>query len=423
MMASSKQTTPAREARAHKSGFLTFSASVLNVKKIVMWLDRTPLLRAAAGAGCVAVGVACGSPDGAERRDAPDASVSVMPSATVSAMPLLYARLTNVLCDPAMGCATEAPLTLDMFDPPEPALPPAPAPAPADAEQALTPLTTKKPLVSIPVAGFEDAIVAIPSGATGPAPVVIAMHGHFDRPEQFCAAWATIFQNKAFILCPRGVLAPGSPWGDKRFSFLDQRSAERELDAALAALRNAPFAGYVDAVKPVYAGFSLGAFVGLPIARRRGGEFSSMIFVEGNLDHMSGSMIDEFVGAGGRQLMLVCADGKEAHNACSIQANRIVKRLEGMGGAGMVIDAGRAGHSYEGQVAKALASTVPTFVQGDPRFASLLVDAAPSAVVNASMPLLPAPPITAPATPASTVANAGAGAPPPGRLVWGGVFL
>ncbi|MFO0616407.1 MAG: hypothetical protein U0414_27695 [Polyangiaceae bacterium] len=363
-----------------------------------MSLGRSSLRRAVLGAGWVAAGLACTSPARPERE------LAIAPvSAAPSAEPPLYARLSDPLCDPALGCTPTAPLTLDLLSEertrwptrasvapppsaPSPEAPPRSAAAIAAAERSLSPLTTKKPIVALPVAGFEDAVVAIPSGATGPAPVVIAMHGHFDRPEQFCATWANIFQNKAFILCPRGMLAPGSPWGDKRFTFLESFSAERELDAALRALRTASFSAYVDAQKPVYVGFSLGAFVGLPLARRRANEFSSMIFVEGNLDHMSASMIEDFVGTGGRQMMLVCADGKEARHACSNQANRIVRRLEGMGGEGVVIDAGRAGHSYEGKVAKALALAIPGFVQGDPRFATLLTDASPSSVVAASAP-------------------------------------
>lgn len=305
-----------------------------------------------------------------------------------------YARLTDELCDPTGGCSAAAPPVLldviakERFAPHlvTDASPPPPVAKPvAVAKPALPPLDGK-PFVALPVMGFEDAVVALPTGATGPAPVVVAVHGHFDKPEPFCAAWAKIFQNKAFVLCPRGMLAPGSPWGDKRFSFVEAHSTELEIDASLAALRAAPYAAYVDAHKPVYAGFSLGAFMGVPIARHRGQDFSSMILVAGNLDLMTRSMLEDFVGTGGERMMLVCAEGKEALHACSNQANRIVQRLEGFGGDGVVIDAGRAGHSYEGKVAKALAVAIPEFLGDDPRFASLLpADTAPPAVIAASV--------------------------------------
>lgn len=354
-----------------------------------MRLHRTSILRAL-GAGCAAVAAAALAVGCAERAE-PVTAPRAAEIAEVAIEAPAFARLTDALCDPTGGCA-EGPKVahLDMFAAERAGsfTPPAPVARVAVTAKApppaLAPLESKA-LVSMQVPGFEDAVVAIPSGVTGPAPVVIAMHGHFDKPEPFCAAWAKIFQNRAFIVCPRGMFAPGSPWGDKRFTFVEANSAERELDAALAALHSASFAPYVDAHKPVYVGFSLGAFMGVPLARRRGNDFSSMIFVEGNLDHMSRSMIEDYVGTGGHRMMLVCAEGKEALKTCSNHANRIVRRLEGMGGEGTVVDAGRAGHSYEGKVAKALATAMPAFLEDDPRFASLVaVDVAPPAVVNAS---------------------------------------
>lgn len=398
-MALSRQNGHAREACEEKSGFLTFSEAVLNVKKMVMSLDRASRLRALGRCVRTALSRTVGSVALASAVVGcaePPALVEPSVATSIDDAPLTpaYARLSDALCrsaddlgDESEGCANgPRPLHLDMFarEPlrPAPHVDTAPPTAAAVPAPALAPLESK-PLVAMQVPGFEDAVVAIPAGVTARAPVVVAMHGHFDKPEQFCAAWAQIFQNRAFIVCPRGMFAPGSPWGDKRFTFVEANSAERELDAALAALHAAPFAAYVDAHKPVYVGFSLGAFMGVPLARRRGNDFSSMIFVEGNLDHMSRSMIEDYVGTGGHRMMLVCAEGKEALKTCSNHANRIVERLEGMGGEGTVVDAGRAGHSYEGQVAKAVSLAMPAFLEDDPRFASLLPTAAP-AVVPAS---------------------------------------
>src|SRR5262249_55394568 len=129
-------------------------------------------------------------------------------------------------------------------------------------------LEAAAPFVSLAVEGFGDAVVSVPIGADGKRPIVIATHGNYDRPEWQCEVWRELVQARAFVLCPRGVARADSPSHDEvRFTYANNRALEREVTAALAALR-ARFAEFADDGAVVWTGFSLGAIMGVPIASR-----------------------------------------------------------------------------------------------------------------------------------------------------------
>src|SRR5690606_13009554 len=126
-----------------------------------------------------------------------------------------------------------------------------------DAGSEQPPLVSAHAVVSLPVAGFGDAVVSLPLGARAPRPVVLAVHGNYDRPDFQCMTWRAIVQDRGFVLCPRGVARRDSPGPDDvRFTFEGKLAAE--LDGAVAALRER-YGAWVDSGPMLYLGFSLGA--------------------------------------------------------------------------------------------------------------------------------------------------------------------
>src|SRR5690606_35988873 len=104
--------------------------------------------------------------------------------------------------------------------------PPPPRPEPLTGS-AIVPLT---------VVGFGTASDSVPLGARERRPVVIALHGNYDRPEWQCQVWREITGGTTWVLCPRGVPRGDAPRGADRWTYAGADKLEAELDAALVAL-------------------------------------------------------------------------------------------------------------------------------------------------------------------------------------------
>jgi pimeloyl-ACP methyl ester carboxylesterase len=218
--------------------------------------------------------------------------------------------------------------------------------------------------VPLPVAGFEDAVLVVPVGASDKRPLVVATHGNFDRPEWQCKVWSRILEGRAFVLCPRGVLRTDSPApDDPRFTYRHNTDLEREVDAAIAALRASPYAPFVAEGPVTWAGFSLGAIMGVAIAQRRPQDFSTLLLVEGGVDRFRNDAVRAFAKGGGKRVMFVCAQ-----RGCSGAARARATALEKAGVEVSVVDAGNIGHAYTGPVAVAIAEKLSAFLATDARF-------------------------------------------------------
>lgn len=219
--------------------------------------------------------------------------------------------------------------------------------------------------VPLPVAGFADAVLAVPVGASDKRPLVVATHGNFDRPEWQCEVWSQILGGRAFVLCPRGVRRSDSPApDDPRFTYKHNADLEREVDAAIEALQKSPYAPLVADGSATWAGFSLGAIMGVSIAERRPQDFSTLVLVEGGVDRFRDDTVRAFAKGGGKRVMFVCAQ-----RGCKGTASARAKALEKAGVEATVVDAGNIGHAYSGPVAVAIAKELPTFLSTDARFA------------------------------------------------------
>src|SRR5690606_15835456 len=105
-----------------------------------------------------------------------------------------------------------------------------------------------------------DAIVSLPLGATEKRPVVVALHGNYDRPEWQCEIWRGITGGFAFVLCPRGIPRAGAPKSEDRWEYAGVDKTEKELVAGLEALAKR-YPSWVDEGPVLFTGFSLGAIL------------------------------------------------------------------------------------------------------------------------------------------------------------------
>lgn len=246
------------------------------------------------------------------------------------------------------------------------------APAPSEVERgsgapppAPRPRLEGEPFASLPVERHLDAVVSLPVGADGPRPVVVATHGNYDRPEWQCQVWREIVRDRGFVLCPRGRLRADSPSpDDPRYTYLSNQHLEAEVDLALAALRDryGPFVAGEDAV---WAGFSLGAIMGVAIAGRRPGTFPRSVLVEGGYDKWSSVSARAFQRGGGERVLFACGQP-----SCTTTAKQAVKLLETAGAMGRVVESPNTGHNYDGPMAAQVAAGFEWVVEGDPRWDS-----------------------------------------------------
>jgi pimeloyl-ACP methyl ester carboxylesterase len=236
--------------------------------------------------------------------------------------------------------------------------------SPAAPEPPVIPTVAGPATIPLPVAGFADAVLAVPVGASDKRPLVIATHGNFDRPEWQCQVWSQLFAGRAFVLCPRGIGRDDSPApDDPRFTYKHNTDLEREVDAAIAALRVSPHAAFVADGPATWAGFSLGAIMGVAIAERRPQDFSTLLLVEGGVDRFRDETVRAFAKGGGKRVMFVCAQ-----RGCKGVALPRAKALERAGVSATVVDAGNIGHAYSGPVADAIGKELPSFLANDSRF-------------------------------------------------------
>ena len=184
------------------------------------------------------------------------------------------------------------------------------ASASAKGPKILAPLSEKSWLIDMPVAGHAPAKVAVPLGAVRPAPVVIALHGAFDRPEWQCGHWAAITDGKPFVLCPTGVKKGA------RFSWASAEATAKELRAALKALKKR-FGDHVAPGSVVLAGYGKGADHAIVVQKQEPSFFSYLVLIEGGAQAWTSTMAAAFAQRGGKRILFACA-----HTGCVEHVDR-----------------------------------------------------------------------------------------------------
>ena len=191
----------------------------------------------------------------------------------------------------------------------------------------------------LPVKGFNDAALVPPSGK-GTLPVVVGLHGNFDRPEWLCGAMSEVVSGRAWLLCPRGRLRRDTPREYDRWTYPSRRRLRAEIKAALAALE-AKHPGRQAARPVVLAGFSLGAIYAARFAVAAPGTFPWLYLVEGSHKVWTPANIRRFARGGGKAVLFGCGQ-----KWCGRATRRICKGLRSRGVRCAEITVPGLGHSY-----------------------------------------------------------------------------
>ena len=234
---------------------------------------------------------------------------------------------------------------------------------PVDA--GLAALAETETLVALDVAASRAATVGVPLGAREVRPVVVALHGNFDRPEWACDIWTNVTKDIPFVICPRGTARTDAP-GQDRWTYPGSSAAAREVDRALTAAR-ARWGAYIDEGPMVYAGFSLGAILGVPIVAAEAARFPRVILVEGGHDGWTDRTAAAFAAGAADagtivpRVLFVCAQ-----TGCMSESKAAKTILNRHGVEAEIVSAGNVGHRYDGPVADATRSRFAWVVEGMP---------------------------------------------------------
>ena len=217
--------------------------------------------------------------------------------------------------------------------------------------------------VGLPVAGHGDAVVSVPLGPSRRRPVLVAAGGAGDTPEWQCEAWREIVDDRAFVLCPRGLaLNPRSVPADRRYYYRNHFALEREVLAGLDALR-ARFGDLVDGGPVVYAGFSQGATMGMLVVLRNPSRLRRAILIEGGSQKWDLGSAQRFRRSGGERVLLVCGQAGCFEGARVSSEHLGAARVEAR-----AVWAQGEGHTYGGGVAVKVRENFDWLVQGDSRW-------------------------------------------------------
>ena len=107
-----------------------------------------------------------------------------------------------------------------------------------------------------------------------PRPVVVVLHGNYDRPEWECETWHKVVGQRAWVLCPRGSPNPWASKEEDRWTYTTFEKLRAEIDAGISALA-AQYPGMVNVTRMVLAGFSLGAMLAPALFMQFRGRFQS----------------------------------------------------------------------------------------------------------------------------------------------------
>lgn len=226
----------------------------------------------------------------------------------------------------------------------------------------LAPLRAERAIVALPVEGFREAMVSLPLGATSKRPVVVALHGNYDRPEWQCEVWREITGGHPFVLCPRGIPRAGAPKSEDRWEYGGLDKTEKELFAGLEALAKR-YPDYVDDGPVLFTGFSLGAILGKHVLKKHGARFPRAVLIEGGYEAWSIGMAKQYAQGGGERVLFAC--GQHACKQAATNAARVLGKAEL---DARVASAGNVGHTYDGRVADAISENFDWLIEGDARF-------------------------------------------------------
>ncbi len=222
---------------------------------------------------------------------------------------------------------------------------------------AASPMPPGLGLLAVP--GHLAAALHVPTELSRPRPVVVVAHGASDRPEPQCEAWARVFGDRAFVLCPRGTKVASAP---TTYEFTGVYALRREAEAGLAAL--AARAGeHVDVTEPVFVGFSLGALLGVHLLADGHLGARRAILVEGGADRFTSAHLTRLSTQGFVGVLFACGE-----TACPRVSQPAAEALRARGIEARVVVAKGSAHTYGPPMLEAVRSGIGALLEGDPRF-------------------------------------------------------
>jgi len=232
---------------------------------------------------------------------------------------------------------------------------------PDTAAGALSPLVAPAELVPLPVDKYRDAVVSVPIGAVESRPIVLALHGNYDRPEWQCEVWRSVTKGYPFIVCPRGIPRLDAPRALDRWTYGKGADVRKEVDAVLSALKER-FGDYVASGPILYVGFSLGAIHGAGIVSSDAERFPRAVLIEGGYAWPT-ARAKSYAAAGGKRILFACGQ-RTCKGAAAVPA----KTLERAGLEVRTVYGGEVGHTYDGLVAEEVAHAWRWLIADDPRW-------------------------------------------------------
>jgi hypothetical protein len=104
----------------------------------------------------------------------------------------------------------------------------------------------------------------------------------------------------------------------------------------------------------IYAGFSLGAILGVSIVADDPGRFPIAVLGEGGQDQWTPGHVAAFAKGGGRRVLFVCSTG-----ACEVETARPLAALARAGVQAKLVSAGHIGHLVDDRVVAAARAEWP----------------------------------------------------------------
>lgn len=178
--------------------------------------------------------------------------------------------------------------------------------------------------------------------STWPKPVVIVLHGNFDRPEWECDMWQDVADFYGWVLCPRGLRTKYATLAEDRWTYRGPGAVQKEIDASLGALE-ARYPGRVTRDKTVLAGFSLGAIYAPGLVKTSPGRYPFVFLVEGGVKKLDKRGIRALKRAGVKGVgMAMSAPGRRR------MARDLMRLIIAAGMRAVFVDMKGAGHGYRG---------------------------------------------------------------------------